>query len=164
MKLQDALRKIVRNRGVGALGDSRLVSFLSDYEAFADFPDMREVMDAIARKGYGSELFCISQEGSLSKTVSYAQGLAKSLPEDLGISEEYARFASDCIIFALGLAVTVKEPSGHRAQGSGLSQGTAPGSSRRMPEPQAMTALRAVPERRAVKEKMKERMPVPGRQ
>ena len=83
MKLQDALRKIVRNRGVGALGDSRLVSFLSDYEAFADFPDMREVMDAIARKGYGSELFCISQEGSLSKTVSYAQGLAKSLPEDL---------------------------------------------------------------------------------
>jgi uncharacterized membrane protein YhaH (DUF805 family) len=115
MKLQDALRKIVRNRGLGALKDSRLVSFLSDYEAFADFPDMRQVMAAISEKGSGSELFRISQEGSLPKTVSYAQGLAKSLPKDLGISEEYARYASDCIVFALGLAVTVKEPSLRRA-------------------------------------------------
>ena len=115
MKLQDALRKIVRNRGLGALKDSRLVSFLSDYEAFSDFPDMREVMAAISEKGSGSELFRISQEGSLSKTVSYAQGLAKSLPDDLGITEEYARYASDCIVFALGLAVNVKEPSLRRA-------------------------------------------------
>lgn len=115
MKLQDALRKIVRNRGLGALKDSRPVSFLSDYEAFSDFPDMREVMAAISEKGSGSELFRISQEGSLSKTVSYARGLAKSLPKDLGISEEYARYASDCIVFALGLAVTVNEPSVRQA-------------------------------------------------
>jgi len=76
---------------------------------------MREVMAAISEKGFGSELFRISQDGSLPKTVSYAQGLAKSLPEGLGISEEYARYASDCIVFALGLAVTVKEPSLRRA-------------------------------------------------
>lgn len=115
MRLQDALRKIVSDRVAGALRDSRLVSFLSDLEAFADYPEMRQVMAVIAEKGYGSELFRISRDGNLSKTVSYAQSLAKSLPKDFGISEEYARFASDSIVFAFGLAVTVKEPSKHMA-------------------------------------------------
>lgn len=113
MKLQDALRKTIREFGLSSLKDRRLVSILSDYHAFTDYPAMRQVMATLAEKGYGKELFRLSNDGNLEKAATYARNLTKSLSKDLGFREEFANYASDCIIFALGLAVTIREPSDH---------------------------------------------------
>ena len=48
MKLQEALRKVIRQFGIGFLQDKRLMSFLSDYKAFDDYPAVADVLKAIA--------------------------------------------------------------------------------------------------------------------
>lgn len=53
MKLQDALRKVIRQLGVGIIQEKRLMSFLADYKAFDDYPAVKEVMRAIATGGTG---------------------------------------------------------------------------------------------------------------
>ena len=113
MKLQDALRQVVSERGIDALSDRRLIELLDGLGAFADYPAMWQVMGTIAERGYGKELCRISKDGSLVKTISYARSLAEYLQEDFGFREEFACYASDCIVFALGLAVPVREPSDH---------------------------------------------------
>ena len=47
MKLQEALRKVIRQFGVSVIQEKKLISFLADYKAFEDYPAMRDVMKAI---------------------------------------------------------------------------------------------------------------------
>lgn len=113
MKLQDALRQIVSERGIDALSERSLIDLLDGLGAFAEYPAMWQVMGTIAERGYGKELCRIQRDGSLAKTISYARSLAGSLQKDFCFREEFACYASDCIVFALGLAVPVREPSDH---------------------------------------------------
>ena len=53
MKLQEALRKVIRQFGGSVIQEKRLMSFLADYKAFDDYPAVKEVMRAIATGGLG---------------------------------------------------------------------------------------------------------------
>ena len=55
MKLQEALRKVIRQFGVSVIQEKRLMSFLADYKAFEDYPAGREVLKAIATGECGIE-------------------------------------------------------------------------------------------------------------
>ena len=56
MKLQDALRKVIRQFGISIIQDKRLMSFLAVYKSFDEFPVLRQVMKVIAEGEYGKEL------------------------------------------------------------------------------------------------------------
>lgn len=77
MKLHEALRKIVRQFGVNVLQEQRLMSLLSDYQAFDDFPAMKAVMKSIADEGHGKELCRLSIDGSDSECLRYADDIKK---------------------------------------------------------------------------------------
>lgn len=113
MKLQDALRKIIREFGMSVMKDKRLMSFLTDYRAFDDFPAVKTVMRAIAEGGYGRDLCRLAADESDVNYLSYAGDLKKSLARDRNFRQEFADYAVDSISFALGLMASVIEPDDH---------------------------------------------------
>ena len=94
MKLEEALRKIIRQFGVSVLQEKRLMFILSDFRAFNDHPAVNLDDDS---------------EGCLS----FARSLKMSLAEDRHFKQELADYAVDSITFAMGLQTTVMEPADH---------------------------------------------------
>lgn len=64
MKLQEALRKVIRQFGVSVIQEKKLISFPADYKAFEDYPAMRDVMKAIVMGEYAKELCRCAIEAS----------------------------------------------------------------------------------------------------
>ena len=113
MKLHEALRKIVRQFGVNVLQEQRLMSLLSDYQAFDGFPAMKALMKSIADEGHGKELCRLSIDGSDSECLRYVDDIKKSLIRNSHFRNEFAGYAADSLAFALGLFSLVLEPSDH---------------------------------------------------
>lgn len=113
MKLQDALKRIFREFGMNVLKEKRFVFLLSDYKAFDDYPAVKQIIKAIVDDGYSKELCCLGMDGSGEDCLNYAVRLRKSLSADRNFKPELAGFAVDCIIFAMGLISSVREPSDH---------------------------------------------------
>ena len=112
MKLQEALRKVIRQFGVSVIQEKRLMPFLSDYKAFEDYPAVKDVMRAIATGDYGKEL-CRTAGESNAEYLRFAGSLKKSLVRDRNFKQELADYAVDSISFALGLVSSVTEPDDH---------------------------------------------------
>ena len=112
MKLQEALRKVIRQFGVSVIQDRRLMSFLADYKAFDDFPAVKDVMKAIAAGDCCKELCRCAIEGSDDDYLRFAGRLKESLVREQSFKKEFADYAVDSISFALGIgaSVTVTEP------------------------------------------------------
>ena len=70
MKLQDALKKIIKEFGMSVLKEKRLVSILADYKVFDDYPAAKQVMKSIVEDGYGKELCRLGMDGSSDRTSS----------------------------------------------------------------------------------------------
>ena len=113
MKLQDALKRIFREFGMNVLKEKRFVFLLSDYKAFDDYPAVKQIIKAIVDDGYSKELCCLGMDGSGEDCLNYAVRLRKSLSADRNFKPELAGFAVDCILFAMGLISSVREPSDH---------------------------------------------------
>ena len=115
MKLQEALRKVIRQFGVSAIQEKKLISFLADYKAFEDYPAMRDVMKAIVMGEYAKELCRCAIEASDEEYQRFAGRLKESLVREQSFRQEFADYAVDSISFALGIgaSVTVTEPNDH---------------------------------------------------
>ena len=115
MKLQEALRKVIRQFGVSAIQEKKLISFLADYKAFEDYPAMRDVMKAIVMGEYAKELCRCAIEASDEEYQRFAGRLKESLVREQSFRQEFADYAVDSISFALGIgaSVTVTEPDDH---------------------------------------------------
>ena len=113
MKLHEALRKILKEFGSRVLMEKRLVFLLADYLAFDGFPAMKEVMKAVATGVWGKDLYNRSLLDDRADFALYADYLRKSLARTCGFREEFARYAAECLMFALGFTETVTEPSDH---------------------------------------------------
>ena len=113
MKLQDALKRIFREFGMNVLKEKRFVFLLSDYKAFDDYPAVKQIIKAISDDGYRKELCRLGMDGSRDDCLNYAVRLKKSLSADRNFKPELAGFAVDCILFAMGLISSVREPSDH---------------------------------------------------
>ena len=112
MKLQEALREIIMKYGVGVLGEKRLVFLLSDFRAFDGYPAMRQVMSAIVSR-YGKDLCRAAGAESGSDMRRLLGTIRTSLVSGMRFREDLADFASDCILYALGLVSSVREPVDH---------------------------------------------------
>ena len=110
MKLQEALRKVIRQFGVSVIQEKRLMSFLADYRAFDDYPAVREVMKAIATGECGKDLCRYATEESDDEYLKFADSLKESLASEKSFKQEFADYAVDSISFALGIASSVTEP------------------------------------------------------
>lgn len=113
MKLQDALKKIIREFGMSVLREKRLVFLLSDYKAFDDYPAVKQIMKSIAEDGYGKELCRLGMDVSGEECLNYAGRLKKTLSGDKHFKPELADYAVDCILFSMGFVSSVREPSDH---------------------------------------------------
>lgn len=113
MKLQDALKKIIREFGMSVLREKRLVFLLSDYKAFDDYPSVKQIMKSIAEDGYGKELCRLGMDGSSGECLNYAGRLKKTLSGDKHFKPELADYAVDCVLFSVGFVSSVREPSDH---------------------------------------------------
>lgn len=113
MKLQDALKKIIREFGMSVLREKCLVFLLSDYKAFDDYPAVKQIMKSIAEDGYGKELCRLGMDVSGEECLNYAGRLKKTLSGDKHFKPELADYAVDCILFSMGFVSSVREPSDH---------------------------------------------------
>lgn len=113
MKLQDALRKVIRRYGMSIIEDKRVMAFLADYKAFDEFPAVKPVMKAIAEGGYGRELCRLAADESDAEYLRYAAGLKNTLAADKNFRKEFADYAVDSISLALGLVSSAAEPLDH---------------------------------------------------
>lgn len=84
MKLQDALRQIVSERGIDALSERSLIELLDGLGGFAEYPAMWQVMGTIAERGCGKRLCRIRRDEGLAGAISYARSLSGSLQDDFG--------------------------------------------------------------------------------
>ncbi len=124
MKLQDALERSIKEFGMSALKEKRLVFLLSDYKAFDDYPAVKPIMKSIVDDGYGKELCRLGMEGSSEECLNYAGGLKKALSADRNFKPDLACYAVDCILSAMGLVSSVKEPSDHGFEPFGNGAGS----------------------------------------
>jgi len=113
MKLDEALRKIIRQFGVSVLQEKRLMFILSDFRAFNDHPAVKQVFQSIVSDGSGKKLCSLFLDDDSEGCLSFASSLKKSLAEDRHFKQELADYAVDSITFAMGLQTTVSEPADH---------------------------------------------------
>lgn len=113
MKLEEALRKTIRQFGVSVLQEKRMMFILSDFRAFEEFPAVKQVFQSIVSDGSGKELCRLFLDDDSSGCLAFAGSLKKSLAEDRHFKQELAGYAVDSITFALGLQTAVREPSDH---------------------------------------------------
>ena len=115
MKLQEALRKVIRQFGGSVIQEKRLMSFLADYKAFDDYPAVKEVMRAIATGDWGKELCRLATDASDADYLRYAESLKETLVRERNFKQEFADYAVDSISLAIGVSsqVTVTEPGDH---------------------------------------------------
>ena len=69
MKLQDALRQIVSERGIDALSERSLIELLDGLGGFAEYPAMWQVMGTIAERGCGKRLCRIRRDEGLAGAI-----------------------------------------------------------------------------------------------
>jgi len=110
MKLQESLRKTIREYGISVIREKRLMGYLADYRAFDDYPAVRDVMKAIVSGNSGKELCRLTTEAGDEEFLRFADNLKDSLSGDLGFRQEFADYAVDSVSFALGIASSVREP------------------------------------------------------
>ena len=113
MKLDEALRKIIRQFGVSVLQEKRLMFILSDFRAFNDHPAVKQVFQSIVSDGSGKKLCSLFLDDDSEGCLSFARSLKMSLAEDRHFKQELADYAVDSITFAMGLQTTVMEPADH---------------------------------------------------
>lgn len=113
MKLEEALRKIIRQFGVSVLQEKRLMFILSDFRAFNDHPAVKQVFQSIVSDGSGKKLCSLFLDDDSEGCLSFARSLKMSLAEDRHFKQELADYAVDSITFAMGLQTTVMEPADH---------------------------------------------------
>lgn len=113
MKLQDALKRSIKEFGMSVFKEKHLVFLLSDYKAFDDYPAMKQIIKTIAEDGYGKDLCRAGMKGSRKECLKCADRLKKTLSGDRGFSPSFASYPVDSILFAMGLvpASSVNEPS-----------------------------------------------------
>ena len=115
MKLHDALRKIIRERGTAVLGEKRLVFLLMDFRAFDDCPAMRRVMLSAAQNGSLKALSGLAPlgDGDSADYLRSADDLKRTLSSEFQFREDLASCAVDSLSYALGIIREVREPPYH---------------------------------------------------
>ena len=111
MKLHDAMKELLRQFGSTLLQESRLFSMLADYRSFNDYPAMRQVMKELVSHRYLRELCWRSQEDGREECLLYAKYMKQSLGQTRKFRAEFADYAVDSVLFALGFVNRVQEPS-----------------------------------------------------
>ena len=113
MKLHESLRKIVRQFGVSVLSEKRLLSILADFRAFDDYPAVKQVMKALVSESGWKEFgkSCIDEDNA--GCLACAGALKGSLISQSHFRQEFADYAVDSLLFAIGLKNSVNEPSDH---------------------------------------------------
>ncbi len=111
MKLQDALKKNFWQFGVVVLQEKRLMALLSEFNAFDEYPAMRQVMEAVSDDGYANELYELILNGNRENFSRHAADVKKLLVSERNFLKELACYAVDCISFGLCVNLSVDEPS-----------------------------------------------------
>lgn len=119
MKLHKALQQLCQQYGSRVLQEKRLISLLTEQNAFDDCRAMKPVMEAVLQSEHGMELCARSQKGPDLFTPNddplQAGSLKETLIHDQCLRKAFVDYAIDSIAFARGFKKEkdVSEPLSH---------------------------------------------------
>ena len=109
MKLQDAIKTLVKQFGESIVSEVRLANLLADYNAYGDYPAMQQVFRDGLKAGYGEKLLD-SYMSNPKKVVDKSDILVKEFVKESNFKEDLVSYGFDCILFGLGCLSSVNEP------------------------------------------------------
>lgn len=109
MKLQDAIKTLVKQFGESIVPEVRLANLLADYNAYGDYPAMQQVFRDGLKAGYGEKLLDAYMSNP-KKVVDKSDILVKEFVKESNFKEDLVSYGFDCILFGLGCLSSVNEP------------------------------------------------------
>lgn len=109
MKLQDAIKTLVKQFGDSVVSEVRLANLLADYNAYEDYPAMQQVFRESIKTGYGKKLLDACKHNPKT-AVDESMTLVMEFAKKSNFKEDLVSYAFDCILFGLGCLSNVNEP------------------------------------------------------
>lgn len=109
MKLQDAIKTLVKQFGDGIVSEVRLANLLADYNAYSDYPAMQQVFRDGLKAGYGKKLLDV-YKCNPKNAIDESMNFVKEFAQKSNFKEDLVSYGFDCILFGLGCLSSVNEP------------------------------------------------------
>lgn len=109
MKLQDAIKTLVKQFGDSIVSEVRLANLLADYNAYGDYPAMQQVFRDGLKAGYGKKLLDAYMSNP-KDAVDKSEIFVKEFSKKSNFKEDLISYGFDCILFGLGCLLSVNEP------------------------------------------------------
>ena len=80
MKLQEALKQLISQFGEDIVGDIKLANLLADFNAYGEYPAMKQIFKDSQKAGYGVKLLEAYRQDpktAIEKALNYNQEFAK---------------------------------------------------------------------------------------
>ena len=106
MELSVAIQKVVKKYGVDTLKEQRLLSLLSDYNAFDDMPYAQNMLKQIYQKGYNERIL----DAYKSKNITRINAVKTSIENSLGCDSKKLTQIFNGFDLAFGIQRKGSEP------------------------------------------------------
>lgn len=109
MKLQEALKQLISQFGEDIVGDIKLANLLADFNAYGEYPAMKQIFKDSQKAGYGVKLLEAYRQDpktAIEKALNYSQEFAKVSK----YKQDLISYGFDSILFGLGCLSNINEP------------------------------------------------------
>lgn len=109
MKLQEALKQLISQFGEDIVREVRLANLLADFNAYGEYPAMKQIFKDCQKAGYGEkilETYRKDPKRAIEKSLDYSKEFAKASK----YKEDLISYGFDCILFGLGCLSNINEP------------------------------------------------------
>lgn len=109
MKLQEALKQLISQFGEDIVGDIKLANLLADFNAYGEYPAMKQIFKDSQKAGYGEKLleaYRKDKKTAIEKALDYSQEFAKVSK----YKQDLVSYGFDSILFGLGCLSNINEP------------------------------------------------------
>ena len=109
MKLQEALKQLISQFGEDIVGDIKLANLLADFNAYGEYPAMKQIFKDSQKAGYGEKLleaYRKDKKTAIEKALDYSQEFAKISK----YKQDLVSYGFDSILFGLGCLSNINEP------------------------------------------------------
>lgn len=109
MKLEEALKQLISQFGENIVQEVRLANLLADFNAYGEYPAMKQIFKDCLKAGYGEkilETYRKDPQNAVEKSLDYVKEFAKVSK----YKEDLISYGFDCILFGLGCLSNINEP------------------------------------------------------
>lgn len=103
MELHEGLIKVVEDRGVSVLTDKYLANMIADYQAGAELPAYRTIINKLQSCGYIYEILDCYNRNESNHILQKLQFFATTLSSESSLKISSVKYILECIAYSLGL-------------------------------------------------------------